>query len=541
MPSESVLRSIQQGEKIKFENPQNESELFRNGLSEAGRHLSQPQTAIVGGEAIGSGEIYFHHNPNSPTLRGIGEADEAFGQMEVSSPDTLERALAIAASPREEWSNPDNVADRIEVIDRFGQLLTERRFALYGLMALSQGKNGMEIWRDGQELIDFVTEYRRFPQVLEFLQDGLRSDGKTTLRAEPAGVVGVWAPFNFTCIGAGETVAALLAGNSVVFHPSPRNVGPYRFITELLLEAGVPSDRLQFIIPHPSDSSRSKLLAEDPRINQISFTGSHSVSLQVDQAMATKRQKTGRLDYRVDMESGGRNPIIVAGIPNEGMQYVVERIVDSMTGYQGQKCSALGELLIVGKTLGEEVTRAVIDRLERLAILPTTEPTAEMGGLIDQRAVKTIENQLRQVTQEGGHILTGGQFHPDLPGALLPTLYEDVPKNSSLTNAEFFGPAAQVRVVDSVEEAVQRANNMGYALTSGVMAATVEEAQEIANRLRHGVTYVNDGCTAAPVPQMPFGGSGFSGSGTLLRPGSAGHPLQFTRLRSVAQLPRKDW
>lgn len=532
VPPLDTLEVIRNGGRIIFENPWNNPEAFQVGLERAQTYLSGPQTAIIGGSTVRSDDAFHHYNPSTA---------EEFGPAFVTNITGLQEALRIASGENRAWSDPNRLSDRVKVIDRFGAALATDRDVLMGLMTLSQGKNGMEAWRDAQELIDFVTEYRRMPQVRDYLRAGLRSDGKTTLQPEPAGVVGVWAPFNFTCIGGGETIAAILAGNSVVFHPSPRNIGPYRYLAEKLLEAGVPADRLQFVIPDPADPAMSKALAADPRINQISFTGSHKVGLELDQIMAEKRRVTGRLDYRLDIEAGGRNPIIVAGVPGGDLEYALERIVDSMTGYQGQKCSALGELLIIGEELGDNITEAVVERLRKLRIRPTTDPESEMGAVIDLRALGLIQEQVKQVVADGGQIITGGQPHQDLPGAVIPTLYRDLPSTSNMANAEVFGPVAQVRVVRSIDEAVKRANNMGYALTAGVMAQEIEEAQEIASRLHHGVTYVNDGCTAAPVPEMPFGGSGFSGTGTLLKPGSAGHPLQFTRVRSVATLPRNQW
>lgn len=534
IPNHLILESIHSGERIHFENPWQNPEAFQQGKKMAALYLQGTQTAFIDGKSVTSHQLFFHHNPN-PTY------PEVFGSSAITEPGDIEHALQTAAKSNREWGNPDNLQERIAVVDRFGALVFENRFTLYGLMALSQGKNGLEAWRDGQELIDFITEYRRFPQVLDFLRQGLRSDGKTTLRPTPAGVIGVWAPFNFACIGAGETIAALMMGNSVILHPSPRNIGPYRFIAEMMYEAGVPADRLQFIIPDPTNTSLSREMAADPRITQISFTGSHAVAKEIDMIMARKRQKTGRLDYHIDIEAGGRNPIIVTGLPYTDSVYAVERIVDSMIGYQGQKCSALGELLIVGKNLGNSLTEALVERLQQVKIKPTTEPDSDMGALIDKRAFETVKAQIETVVNQGGTIITGGMQHSEIPGAIVPTLYEDLPETTPMGNAEIFGPVAQVRIVESINEAIARARRMGYALTAGVMAETIEEAQTIAAQLNHGVTYVNDGCTAAPVPQMPFGGAYFSGSGTLLKPGSAGHPLQFSRLRSLANVPRKEW
>lgn len=518
-----------------FDHPWDHPENLRRGLENARDFLEQPQTAIIGGKKIYTSRYYYHHNPNT---------GEMFGPAQISEPRSYSEALRIASTPNPEWSKPENINHRLEVIDRFGQLISqpESRNTLFGLMMLSQGKNGLEALRDGQELIDFVKEYQRYPEILDHQIQYLRSDGNTTLVARPAGVVGVWAPFNFTCIGAGETVAALLTGNSVILHPSPRNVGPYHFVTEMLLQAGVPQDRLQFIVPDPFDFSHSKKLAADPRLDHISFTGSHQVGLEIDEIVARKRRRTGKLDYKVDIESGGRNPIIVTGVPEEGMDYMIKRLTDSLTGYQGQKCSALGEIIIVGDKLASEVIPAFIERLNKLKILPTTDPDSEMGSLIDRRAWETIHLQLKQIVADGGKILTGGKLNPGLPYALLPTLYRDLPLSSKMANAEIFGPVAQVRTVATVEEAIARANSMGYALTAAVMTETLAEARTIAAELVHGVTYVEkDGCTAAPVPEIPFGGAGNSGTGTFFKPGFAGHPLIFTRLRSVAQNPRNRW
>ena len=134
VPNHLILESIHAGERIHFENPWQNPEAFQQGKEIAVLYLQSTQTAFIDGESVNSHQLFFHHNPNStyPVI---------FGPSAITEPENIEHALQTAAKSNRRWEDPDNLQERIAVVDRFGALVFENPFTLYGLMVLSPTKN----------------------------------------------------------------------------------------------------------------------------------------------------------------------------------------------------------------------------------------------------------------------------------------------------------------------------------------------------------------------------------------------------------------
>lgn len=586
------------------------------GFRRAREYLSQPMHSVVAGVAVQNPDHTYHHpNPNDPL--------EIFAPIHPLPRGYVDEVMDIARDSQwcPHWDGQKNFTARQKVIDKFIASVYQDRATLAALMALCQGKTGHEVYRDMQELFDFWREYREVQEVMKYNESLLRSNGDTTLEYRPIdGVVGIWQPFNFSCIGAGDTMAALLMGNAVVIHTSARNVGTYKWLYDKLLEAGVPPERVQFVIPHDDsdpakiDVSMSEALAAHPDMQLIQFTGSHKVAKDLHKIQAQKVQDPGgigRLDYKLQAEASGYNPFLITGLPEGAMrplhaflvmggheddeptkeawdQFFAEldrdggtlknflrAVVDSVTGLQAHKCSSCKEFIVAVDDREFDGIHSrdvamlkllVTERLKRVKIGPAEGGGVEMGALIDRRMHAGIRAQLQKIVEEGGQLLTANSPE-DIDGIMtvegqpqaMKVAFYDVPDGNldTMDKVEIFAPVVRWNEVEGIEAAIVRANDLGYALTATVVASTAAEADAVRRELPHGVPYASgdkkvfvdggeeeasiDGCTGAPAPQLPFGGSGKSGTGSAYRPGNTRSPFAFTKEVSVSRFPRAEW
>lgn len=572
-----------------------------DGFRKAREYLNRPMHSMVAGVEVPNPDHTYHHpNPNDST--------ETFAPAHPLSREYVDAVMNIAMDeefhPR--WDGQENFEARQHVLDQFVASVYQDRATLAALMALCQGKTGFEVYRDMQELFDFWREYREVREVMRYNESLLRSSGDTTLEYRPLdGVVGVWQPFNFSCIGAGDTMAALLMGNSVVIHTSARNVGTYKWLYDKLLEAGVPPERVQFVIPHDDsdpakvDTRMSVALAEHPDMQLIQFTGSHAVAQKLHAIQAKKVQEgVGRLDYKLQAEASGYNPFLITGLPERAMvplysflvmgghendeptseawdkffarleqeggtlQNFLHAAVDSVTGLQAHKCSSCKEFVVAVDEQESDgihprdaamLKLLVAERLKRVNVGPVESGGVEMGALIDAKMHALVQRSVQQILAEGGELLTVASPEeamsvPALPTAMRPVLY-DVPEGEldTMDAVEIFAPVVRWHEVDGSAAALERVNDLGYALTATVLASTEEKAKALREQMPQGVIYISssdgevDGCTGAPAPQIPFGGSGKSGTGSAYRPGNSRTPLAFTQEVSRPRVSRKKW
>src|SRR3989344_5892456 len=378
-----VVRLIEQGGRLKAidytkTSPKEKEEGFRH----AREYLNRPMHSVINGVPVQNAEHTYHHpNPNNPK--------ETFAPVHPLPKEKVEDVMNAARDAKEKnawWHGPENFAKRRNVLDRFLAQVYKDRHTYGALMALCQGKTGFEVYRDMQEHFDFWREYREVQEAMHYEESLLRSNGDTTVEYRPIdGAVGIWQPFNFSCIGAGDMSAALLMGNSVVIHTSARNVGTYKWLFDKLSEVGAHRECVQFVIPHDDpdqtkvDPSMSEALAAHPDLQLIQFTGSHRVAQMLHAAQAKKVQETGRLDYKFHAEASGYNPFLITGLPEGPMEPLHEffnthpgepssqewdaffakiqkeggplknllyAVVDSVTGLQAHKCSTCKEFIV---------------------------------------------------------------------------------------------------------------------------------------------------------------------------------------------------
>jgi acyl-CoA reductase-like NAD-dependent aldehyde dehydrogenase len=318
----------------------------------------------------------------------------------------------------------------------------------------------------------------------------------------PVGVVGAIAPWNAALILSARAIAAALAlGNTVVLKPSENS--PYSgglLWGEIFAEAGLPPNALNVVTHAPGEAAAiGDELTENPLVRVINFTGSTATGRKLAEA-------AGRNLKRIVLELGGYNPLIV--LSDADLDYAVDAAAFGAFLHQGQICMS-ARRIIVERPIADRFVGRLAQKTSGLKAGDPKEPDTIIGPLINENALETVKGRVDEAVAKGARVLAGGEAEGNVYRA---TLLADVPEDAEFARVETFGPVAAIEVVDSADQAVERANATDYGLASGILTSDAEKGFELAQRIEAGIVHVND----QPVgdePQMPFGGVKESGWG----------------------------
>jgi aldehyde dehydrogenase (NAD+) len=241
-------------------------------------------------------------------------------------------------------------------------------------------------------------------------------------------------------------------------------------------------------------------------LRAISFTGSSEVGRLVGEAAA-------RSFKRCSLEMGGKNAIIV--LKDANIELAVEGAVWGAFGTTGQRCTAASRL-IVEKSVHEEFVGKLLDRVRKLKVGNGLDEGMEMGPVVNEQQLSTVQRYVEIGKNEGaklahgGNRLTGakydrGWFHE-------PTVFVDVNPKMRIAQEEIFGPVVVVIPCEGFEDAVEISNNVQYGLSTSIYTRDVNKAFVAARDLDAGITYVNAPTIGAEV-HLPFGGTKQTGNG----------------------------
>jgi aldehyde dehydrogenase (NAD+) len=318
----------------------------------------------------------------------------------------------------------------------------------------------------------------------------------------PVGVVGAIAPWNAALILSARSIAGPMAlGNTVVLKPS--ELSPYAgglLWAEIFAEAGLPAGVLNVVTHAPGGAGEiGDELIESPHVRRLNFTGSTAVGRKLAEA-------AGRQLKRVVLELGGQNPLIV--LADADVDYAVDASAFGAYLHQGQICMSTRKV-IVERPIADAFTAKLTEKVKGLKVGNPAEHDTVIGPLINESALDLVRSRVEAAVAQGAKLLAGGEA---VGACFQATLLADVPADSEFARHETFGPVAAIEVVDSAEEAVERANATAYGLSAGIITTDTDRGLALAQAIQAGVVHVNEQ-TVADEPQMPFGGVKDSGFG----------------------------
>ena len=470
--------------------------------------------------------------PESVPLQIAGDLIKGAAEVEArdrSRPDRIayrhaladraqvDRALNAARAAQSAWAvRPP--AERRALLDQAATVLARRRGDLIGAMIVDGAKTVPEADAEVSEAIDFA---RYYPRSLEDTADDL-----IDCEMMPLGVIVVTPPWNFPLsIAASGVLAALAAGNSVLFKPAPEAVLVGWHLAQALWDGGIPRQVLQFV-PCPDDEV-GRALISDRRVDAVILTGSVETA---------RRFLAWRPDLTLFAETSGKNAMIITSLADRDQ--AIRCLVRSAFGHQGQKCSAASLAICESEVYDDAVFRrqlrdaaASLDAGSawetRSRITPLTQPPGEAL----RRALTTLEDGeewLLEPSRLGEH-----------PHLWSPGIKLGVRRGSFFHVTECFGPVLGLMRAEDLDEAIDLANGTPYGLTSGIQSLDNREIDRWIDRLEAGNLYVNRPITGAMVGRQPFGGWKGSSVGPGAKVGGPNYVLQLARWRQLT-LPTTD-
>lgn len=324
---------------------------------------------------------------------------------------------------------------------------------------------------------------------------------------EPVGVCGLIAPWNYPLLQASWKLApALAAGNTVILKPA--EITPLSSIKmcEIFEEVGFPKGVINLVLG--PGSSVGAELAESDLVDLISFTGGGEAGREIMKAASNNFKK-------ISMELGGKNPNIVFN--DADFATAVDYALNAVFFHAGQVCSA-GARLLIQKDIHDRFVDAVIDRTKQIKLGNGFDEETEMGPVISEEHLKTLETYIKTGIDEGATLATGGKrpSAPELQKGFFmePTVFTNCHHKMKIVQEESFGPILTIEAFNTEEEAIELANDSVYGLAGAVWTRDMNRAERVVKQLRMGTVWIND--YHPYFPQAPWGGYKQSGIGREL-------------------------
>lgn len=426
---------------------------------------------------------------------------EVIHQIADATVDDGVAAMDAAADAFPSWAATP-ARERAEILRRAFDLLQERKEDVALLMTLEMGKPLAEARGE----VGYGGEFLRwFSEVTAHTQGRYGANpegtGRMIVSQHPVGPCYLITPWNFPLAMATRKIApALAAGCTVVIKPATLTPLTTLFFAQILQDAGLPAGVVN-VVTTTNTGPVSERIISDPRLRKLSFTGSTPVGVKLLQQAAP-----GVL--RTSMELGGNAPFVV--FDDADLDKAVEGAMLAKFRNIGQACTAANRF-IVQRSVVEEFTARVTERVQGLKIGRGTEEGVEIGPLIDDRAVDKAKTLVGDAVERGATVTTGGS-PIEGPGTFFePTVVSDVQPGSDILREEIFGPVLAIIPFDDEDDAVRLANDTEYGLVSYVFTESLARGQRMIDKLETGMMGLNVGVVSNAA--APFGGWKQSGLG----------------------------
>ena len=451
------------------------------------------QQAYLGGEWTDADDASTITVTNPATGETLGTVPH-MGALETR------RAIEAAEKAWPAWRRK-TAKERAAVLRRWYELMMEHADDLALLMTLEQGKplaeSKGEIGYASSFFEWFAEQAKRIEgDVLEPPSPQLR----LFVTKEPIGVCAAITPWNFPAAMITRKVApALAAGCPIVLKPAELTPFSALALAELGERAGLPKGVFS-VVTGDSKAIGGEMCA-NPTVRKLSFTGSTPVGrLLMEQCAPTLK--------KLSLELGGNASFIV--FDDADLDAAVEGAVASKYRNTGQTCVCANRIF-VQDGIYDEFARRFAAKVGELKVGNGVEPGVNQGPLIEEKAVKKVEQHIEDALSKGARLLMGGKRHALGHSFFEPTVLLDVTPEMRVSNEETFGPVAPLFRFHTEDEVVALANASDYGLASYFYARDIARVWRVAERIESGMVGVNTGLISNEI--APFGGVKQSGMG----------------------------
>lgn len=455
---------------------------------------------------------------SADTLPVLNPADECeIARLPVAGRSDLDAALDAASGGFRVWRNTPP-ARRAEIILKAATLMRERIEEIAHSITLEHGK----------PIAQARAEVIRGCEFFEWdAAEGLRLYGRVIPSApgiryivlqQPIGVVAGFSPWNFPMSQPSRKIGgALAAGCSIIMKAAEETPAGAIHIARAFHDAGLPPGVLNLVFGVPSEIS--SYLIPQPQVRLVAFTGSTAVGRHLTETAA-------RHIKPVLMELGGHAPVIVCDDVDPvttGVMSAIRKIRNA-----GQVCTSPTRFY-VQKPLFKVFTEAFVEKAKSIKVGDGMDPSTQMGPLANHRRIDALERLVADAREKGARLLAGGERLKNRGYFFPPTVLADLPDEAKAMSEEPFGPLALINPVDSLEEAIEKANGLPFGLAAYAFTHSARNVDLLTEGIETGNLSINT--LEASVAETPFGGVKDSGLG---REGGAEGLANYTVIKNVS-------
>jgi acyl-CoA reductase-like NAD-dependent aldehyde dehydrogenase len=460
------------------------------------------------------------------TFDNVNPADtrDVVGRFQASSADDARAAITAAAAAFDAWRRTP-ISKRAKVLQAAADYLEAHAAAFAEELTREEGKSIAlakdEVLRSAQTLRFYAVEGQSFTGET-FPNDD--PDMLVYSAREPLGVISVIAPWNFPIsIPARKIAPALITGNTVVFKPSSDAplIG-YR-LAEALVQGGLPKGALNFLTG--AASQVGSVLVESPVVRAISFTGSTAAGEQI--------HRSAPLTTRVQLELGGKNPLIV--MEDADLDKAVDLAIKGGLSLTGQACTGTSRLL-VHTAVKRDFTERLVAKVKALKIGSGMDAKNDVGPLATKKQMDSVLRYV-DIGRNEGQLLCGGEHltadEYQYGYYVSPAVFTDVAQSARIVREEIFGPVLAIVEVSGYDDALSKANDTDYGLSAAIATKNPRYMHRFAHDIQAGTVKINR-TTTGNLVNAPFGGMKRSSTSTFRESGRVG--LEFyTQVKTVYQ------
>ena len=434
------------------------------------------------------------------------------GQVAKAVADARMAQPAFAAIP---------VKERAKALGVLHDLLAKNQDNVMDLLQLETGKSRAHAF---EEVAGSLGSARYFaktaPKVLkkQITNSGVPFVTRSYVTYSPVGVVGVITPWNYPlALQMLDVLPALAAGNTVVQKADNQTALVSLYARKLAIEAGIPDSAWTIVVGDGASVGN----AITDSVDYVAFTGSTKTGKIVAERAAKRL-----IGY--SLELGGKNPLII--LPGAKLGDAAEKVIAGAFGNSGQLCVSI-ERVYVPNNQKQAFEVELSSRVNSLAVGKSDDFNMDLGTLTGINQLTRVQDYVSDAVSKGAKVLAGAKALPELgPYFYSPTVMTDIKPEMRLAREEVFGPFIAVIGYDTIDQAVELANDTEFGLNASVVGP-VKLAEKVANRLMAGSVNINEGYRASMASiDSPMGGMKQSGVGR--RNGKYGL-LRFTEARTV--------
>ena len=424
--------------------------------------------------------------------------EEVYGQISNGTEEDLNKAVKAANQAFPSFSKTTS-KERIDLLNRIVEEYEKRKDDLIQTVTKELG-----VPLKLSETAHYNMGMQHFKQAAKELETFQfeKQQGETLIRKEPIGVSGLITPWNFPTNQTSTKIAsAFAAGSTVVLKPSELTPFAAIILAEVFEAAGVPKG--VFNLVNGTGEVVGNGISSHPDIDFVSFTGSGATGKKITKNAIETIKKTA-------LELGGKSPMII--LDDADIDEAAKRAVSNVNFNSGQVCT-LASRTIIPESKKDDFINSVKEKIANYKVGSPEDEESALGPVISKDQYDRVQSYIQKGIDEGATLVTGGLGKPEgleTGYYVQPTVFADVDNQMTIAQEEIFGPVMSIITYNTLEEAIDIANDTIYGLAGYVIGNDKEKLTEVAKSIRAGRITVNK----APSDYgAPFGGFKQSGIG----------------------------